>query len=282
MKTFLRWAVKTGRLTVDPLASIAKPSPERDRRLVRRYLTHEEFGWLDVVTRQSEDLYGMSGWERALLYATAIQTGFRSSELRNLSRGKLMLHHQPPFILADGSKTKNGKSARQYLQPELASELKLMVESKVQGTPAFSMPEKSRVCNMFRRDLEAARVAWLESIKDEEKRREADEGDFLKTLNSEGEHLDFHALRHTTASWLIHCGADIKTVQVVMRHSDINLTMNRYGHLFPGAEADAVGRMRSQFDVGGKQALFEEVKLQRQCQQSGFRGVRDGAKGCDE
>lgn len=27
-----------------------------------------------------------------------------------------------------------------------------------------------------------------------------------------------------------------------MRHSDIKLTLDRYGHLFPGAEADAVSR----------------------------------------
>jgi hypothetical protein len=56
-----------------------------------------------------------------------------------------------------------------------------------------------------------------------------------------------HALRHTTATWLIQAGADIKTVQSVMRHSDIKLTLDRYGHLFPSAEADAVARLRGAF-----------------------------------
>ena len=59
--------------------------------------------------------------------------------------------------------------------------------------------------------------------------------------------MDFHALRHTTASWLIEAGADIKTVQSIMRHSDIKLTLDRYGHLFPDAEADAVSRVRSAY-----------------------------------
>ncbi len=39
-------------------------------------------------------------------------------------------------------------------------------------------------------------------------------------------------------------GAHPKVVQTGMRHSSITLTMDTYGHLFPGQEADAVGRMR--------------------------------------
>ena len=35
-----------------------------------------------------------------------------------------------------------------------------------------------------------------------------------------------------------------KVVQQVMRHQSITLTMDTYGHLFPGQEADAVSRLR--------------------------------------
>jgi hypothetical protein len=38
-------------------------------------------------------------------------------------------------------------------------------------------------------------------------------------------------------------GAHPKVVQVVMRHSTITLTMDTYGHLFPGQEADAVAKL---------------------------------------
>mgnify|MGYP001364023985 CR=1 FL=1 len=38
-------------------------------------------------------------------------------------------------------------------------------------------------------------------------------------------------------------GAYLKVVQQVMRHQSITLTMDTYGHLFPGQEADAVARM---------------------------------------
>ena len=38
-------------------------------------------------------------------------------------------------------------------------------------------------------------------------------------------------------------GAHPKAVQAVMRHSSITLTMDTYGHLFPGQEAETIGRL---------------------------------------
>ena len=94
----------------------------------------------------------------------------------------------------------------------------------------------------------AARAEWLDTFKDAQQRIEADESDFLRAEDSEGERLDFHSLRHTCASWLIAAGADVKTVQSVMRHSDIRLTLDRYGHLFPGKEAAAIDLLGEVFN----------------------------------
>ena len=44
-------------------------------------------------------------------------------------------------------------------------------------------------------------------------------------------------------AWLAMTGAHPKAVQAVMRHSTITLTMDTYGHLFPGQEADTVARL---------------------------------------
>jgi len=44
-------------------------------------------------------------------------------------------------------------------------------------------------------------------------------------------------------AWLAMTGAHPKVIQSVMRHSSITLTMDTYGHLFPGQEADAVARL---------------------------------------
>jgi integrase len=247
IKGFTRWLTRHGKLSFDPLITLSKPSTETDRRIVRRYLSHEEWQWLDAVTRKRETRFGMTGIERAMLYSLAIQTGLRSGEIRSLTRGKLHLTSHPPFVMAEAGATKNKRTARQYIQPELARELQSHVGKKLRGALVFDLPHACTMADMLREDLEAARQAWLKTIEDPQERLEADDSDFLQSVDSDGERIDFHSLRHTCATWLIHAGADVKTIQSVMRHADIKLTLDRYGHLFPGSEADAVARLRSAF-----------------------------------
>ncbi len=278
VKGFTKWLVAQGKLSADPLATVVKPSVDDDRRLIRRFLSHEEWNWLDSITRNSSDRYGMSGLERALLYATAIQTGLRSNELRSLTRGKLHLTKQPPFILAESCATKNKKLARQYIQPELAVELQSLIAKKLSGTSVFNMPVTYDVAEMLRVDLAEARLSWLAGFCDPQERIEQDSSDFLRAIDSEGDRIDFHALRHTTASWLIQAGTDIKSVQTIMRHSDIKLTVDRYGHLFPGSEAAAIERIRSVFTQSVELRKTGTAGLQHLRQQSGFPTVRNHAK----
>ena len=253
--------------------------------MVRRFLSYEEWSWLDSITRQSVERYGMTGLERALLYATAIQTGLRSNELRSLTRGKLHLKSNPPFIMAEARSTKNKKTARQYIQPELAAELSHFVGTKLAGASVFTMPATYTVATMLRADMEEARSKWLDTFGDVQERIERDSSDFLKAIDSQAEHLDFQALRHTTASWLIQSGADVKTVQVIMRHSDIKLTLERYGHLFPGSEAAAVERIRFVFTQSvaiRKTGTTDVPGVQHLVQQSARGTMRNGADSCIE
>ena len=53
------------------------------------------------------------------------------------------------------------------------------------------------------------------------------------------------ALRHTCGAWFAMAGEYPTVVQKVMRHESITLTMDTYGHLFPGA----VGRLRPILDT---------------------------------
>jgi hypothetical protein len=87
--------------------------------------------------------------------------------------------------------------------------------------------------------------------KEQERRRASD---FLADRNHDGELLDFHSLRHSCGAWLALSGLHPKSVQAVMRHSSITLTMDTYGHLFPGQEADTVARFPDMID-GEKAAL---------------------------
>ena len=53
------------------------------------------------------------------------------------------------------------------------------------------------------------------------------------------ENLHFHDLRHTFASNLVMAGVDIRTVQVLLGHKRIEVTM-RYAHLSPAHLREAI------------------------------------------
>jgi integrase len=245
VKGFTRWLAREGKLPADPLASVRRPNPKADRRRERRILLPEEWRWLQSITlAEGTERYGMANAERVLLYAMAVQTGLRSGELRSLTRGRLFLDAALPYVTCKAGSTKNSKDARQYVQRSLARELRVHIATKAPGARVFAMPRKEDVAAMLRADLADARQAWLKAARhdpEEQARREG--SDFLVAVNHEGELLDFHALRHTCGAWLAMSGAHPKAVQAVMRHSTITLTMDTYGHLFPGQEAATLARL---------------------------------------
>ena len=243
IKSFTRWLTKHGKLPRDPLASVKKPSPAADRRHERRMLLHEEWDWLRATTEQAPERYGMTGRERMLLYGLAIQTGLRSGECQSLTRGRLYLDATQPYVTVKASSTKNKKDAKQYIQPSLAAELRQHIATKAPTAPVFAMPDETRVADMFRADLADARRAWLRATDDPAERLRREQSDFLAAVNHEGEHAVFHSLRHTTGAWMAMAGVHLKTIQTVMRHSVITLTMDTYGHLFPGQDASAVASL---------------------------------------
>ena len=209
-------------------------------------LLPEEWQRLEKVTAAGPVRYTMSGDERLLLYSAAIQTGLRSAELRSLTRGRLYFDADPPYITCKARSTKNRKDARQYIQPELAAGLKVHVATKAPKALVFNLPHESTLARMLRDDVADARNAWMKEAKDDpQEYAKREQSDFLAAENHDGEILDFHCLRHTCGTWLTMTGAHPKVVQTVMRHQSITLTMDTYGHLFPGQEADAVARLRS-------------------------------------
>jgi integrase len=55
--------------------------------------------------------------------------------------------------------------------------------------------------------------------------------------------IRFHDTRHTTASLLIMFGANPAAVQRILRHSDIRVTMDVYGHFAPGYLRSEIDRL---------------------------------------
>lgn len=55
--------------------------------------------------------------------------------------------------------------------------------------------------------------------------------------------ITMHEARHTCASLMIAAGLNAKTVSTYLGHSSITVTLDRYGHLMPGNEAESVRAM---------------------------------------
>jgi integrase len=53
--------------------------------------------------------------------------------------------------------------------------------------------------------------------------------------------IGLHECRHTFASMMIAAGVNGKALSTYMGHSSITITLDRYGHLFPGNEDEAAG-----------------------------------------
>jgi integrase len=53
--------------------------------------------------------------------------------------------------------------------------------------------------------------------------------------------IGLHECRHTYASLSIAAGVNAKALSTYMGHSSITITLDRYGHLFPGNEDEAAG-----------------------------------------
>lgn len=233
IKSFSKWLTELrGAFDRDPLAAIKKPNFERDRKLIRRFLTTEEWHWLSKTPN-------------ALLYETAIATGLRVSELRALQPECLRDDH----LHLAARHTKNGKAAKQYISADL--------RKRLENALPFAILERS--AEQFREDLAAARELWLATDKPKKPPE-----DFLAPVSRAGDKLDFHALRHTCGAWLAIAGVNVKVIQSIMRHSTITLTLDTYGHLLPGAEQDAARQLSVLLTQASARQHPESVRQRKQ------------------
>ncbi|HBE71482.1 MAG TPA: hypothetical protein DDW52_25330 [Planctomycetaceae bacterium] len=225
VRTFCRWCVRKRRMELDPTQSVARPSPEEDRRLIRRMLLREEWdairSWLE--SGEALERNGQSAIERMLMYWLAIETGLRSNEIRQLTKSAVK-SKPAPHVAAKGKTTKNAKPARQFLSDSLYENMRKHLASLSAGDLVFGVKDRREMARTLRQDAEDAR---LHSGNENE--------EFLAGQDAEGHVIDFHALRHTCGAWYVIAGLTLPEVQAIMRHSTIMLTIDSYGHLAPDA-----------------------------------------------
>jgi integrase len=74
-------------------------------------------------------------------------------------------------------------------------------------------------------------------------------------------HVVMHSLRHTYASLLIQQGENPKYISEQMGHSSIQITMDRYGHLFPNQKRTTGARLEAQLAAGKEPPLSRAISL---------------------
>jgi integrase len=73
-------------------------------------------------------------------------------------------------------------------------------------------------------------------------------GDRPMPIPRTGSGFGLHACRHAYASYMIAAGVNAKTLSTYMGHASITVTVDRYGHLFPGNEAEAASLLDAYLD----------------------------------
>jgi len=250
---FIHWMVRDRRTSDNPLQHLTGKNVKLDRRHDRRALSADELRRLFEATAAAPARWSMAGNERVMLYQLAAETGLRANEIRSLKVSAFDLPGHTITLKAGYSKHRREDTIT--LRPSMVDALAAFLRNKLPTARAFHVPSASQVVKMFRADLADAKISYIVDAK----------------------YADFHALRHSTGSLLVASGVHPKIVQTIMRHSTIELTMNKYSHIFAGAESDALAKLpdfslpseqsQKQVKTGTEDATAENF-LPKVCQKS--------------
>ncbi len=200
LRNFYRFLLSEGRIEVDPTDDISVP---KTWQRLPKFLSENE---LEAImgpgpgAGQDSPLKDRDRAVLELLYAT----GMRVSELINLRLGDL--HPQAGIIRC------MGKGSKERLIPVGRSALSGVEEYLRSGRPRLAKPSSPDALFLNVRGGKISRVGvW-------------------KTLSLRGRRaglrtpLTPHLLRHTFATHMLERGADLRTVQTLLGHSDLSTT----------------------------------------------------------
>ena len=216
------------RATENAVAHLTTENVATDRRLE---LADNELRELLAVTRTGPPRFGLSGEQRFMLYAVAVGTGLRASELASLSTSSFDFASTPPTVRIEAHHEKARRGDTLPLSDDLTALLKKWLPS-VRDNLLWpgKWAEQKQAGKFMRRDLAAARESWINAAETPQERELREKSDFLSYRDADGAQIDFHALRHTFLSRLGRAGVPAKVMQRLARHSTVELTLGRCTH----------------------------------------------------
>ena len=220
---------------------------------------------LDVIPftldEQRRFISAISGHELEMLFIAALNTGLRQGELFaltwddiNFDKGYIDVNktaknvssvtrkgRSPSKIITTTPKTRN--SVRKVVMPEfLIDRLKQhkLKQSELKLKLANLYEDNSLVfCTVYGKYFDSSNVRKrLTKIIDEINKNEEDKN--KKIWNRK-----FHDLRHTYATRLFELGEEPKTVQALLGHSDVSVTLNVYTHVLDDLKEKAISKLNN-------------------------------------
>jgi len=202
-KCFCKWIAKKLN-TTSPIVYLEGLENEgTDKRHKRRAATVDELRWLLETTRQGPERFGLTGYERSLLYWFAVETGLRANEIRTLTVASF--NFADSTVTVDAAYSKHRRQDIQPLKADLQAALQKYLANKLPSVKAFYVTDKT--CDMIKADLADAKIDYVDGADC---------------------HFDFHALRHTYITNLHK--APSRVAQSLARHKSSAMT-DRYTHI---------------------------------------------------
>ncbi|HEY3294945.1 MAG TPA: tyrosine-type recombinase/integrase [bacterium] len=206
LRAAFSWAADRGYVSINPATRVKLNRVPHD--LHPRFLSASEI----------ERLRGAAQQDAPLLNAinVALWTGMRRNELVNLRWADVDLNRRVITVQCYGNyRTKSGKSRMIPLNDALHALLTgILPENVSREDHVISL----RYGTLARRFRQAVKRAGLDGG------------------------VSLHVLRHTFASHLAMAGVDLRSIQAILGHSDISITMI-YSHLSPEHLARTVERL---------------------------------------
>lgn len=235
----LRYAFANQKILMDFTRAIKLPAPkEKEDDEDSRVLTRDE---------QETFIKAIKGATYEVLFLTALNTGLRIGELLALTWDDISFENKEITVTKQMTYTKDratNKYANKITTP------KTKAGTRVVPLPEFLIPrlkelrvkeleKKMRLQNKCA-DLSLVFAAKLGGYLAFSSVRTSLDA-ILKENNIE--HFKIHSLRHTYATRLFELGEQPKTVQALLGHSDITMTMNVYTHVLKNISAISAGKM---------------------------------------
>jgi integrase len=222
LRSIYRRAVNRDEVAIYPTTGLELPAARGKRE---RIASPEEASML---------LEALPEEDRAL-WATAFYAGLRRGELRALKWSDIDLKRRIIRVersLDDGERKRPGEEIEpksnagrrrvpifERLHPELAAHKLRTGRRERELVFGRTCADPFVPSTVRRRALDAWKKAGLEPI-------------------------GLHEARHTAASTMIAAGADINSLSTAMGHASVTITVDRYGHLIPGSEAELAARVK--------------------------------------